>query len=180
MGEREYLKKGKHKLHYSQLDIGLSTKKRSFIEVQKTPEIVNQLWEMAMSGFSPSSLNTFWKDPYLFYERYLLKINPIQPIEQTLQANQKGTLMHAVLEQLYTPLIQQELKIEHYDEMLKNVSPLVDEIFQKEFGTSYSPKGKNYLLYKSIIRLIKHFLEEEQKWVANNNCLLYTSPSPRD
>ena len=167
----EYLKKGKHNLHYSQLDIGLSTKKRSFIEVQKTPEIVNQLWEMAMSGFSPSSLNTFWKDPYLFYERYLLKINPIQPIEQTLQANQKGTLMHAVLEQLYTPLIQQELKIEHYDEMLKNVSPLVDEIFQKEFGTSYSPKGKNYLLYKSIIRLIKHFLEEEQKWVANNNHL---------
>ena len=167
----EYLKKGKHNLHYSQLDIGLYPKKKSFSEVQKTPEIVNQLWEMAKSGFSPSSLTTYWRDPYLISERYLLNINPSQPLEQTLQANQKGTLIHTVLEQLYTPYIQQELRIQHYDKMLKNVSPLVDEIFQKEFGTSYSPKGKNYLLYKSIIRLIKHFLEEEQKWVANNNHL---------
>tara|TARA_S200000501_G_scaffold373190_1_gene419759 strand:+ start:2121 stop:4847 length:2727 start_codon:yes stop_codon:yes gene_type:complete len=167
----EYLKKAKHKLHYSQLDIGLSPKKKSFSEVQKTPEIVNQLWEMAISGFSPSSLTTFLKDPYLFYERYLLKINPSQPLEQTLQANQKGTLIHTVLEQLYTPFIQQELRIQHYDKMLKNVSPLVDEIFQKEFGSSYSPKGKNYLLFESIIRLIKHFLEEERKWIANNNHL---------
>ena len=167
----EYLKKAKHKLHYSQLDIGLSPKKNNFSEVQKTPEIVNQLWEMATSGFSPSSLTTFWRDPSLFYERYLLKINPIQPLEQTLQANQKGTLMHAVLEQLYTPFVQQELRIEHYNKMLKNVSPLVDELFQKEFGSSYSPKGKNYLLFESIIRLIKHFLEEEQKWIANDNHL---------
>ena len=79
--------------------------------------------------------------------------------------------MHAVLEQLYTPFVQQELRIEHYNKMLKNVSPLVDELFQKEFGSSYSPKGKNYLLFESIIRLIKHFLEEEQKWIANDNHL---------
>ena len=78
---------------------------------------------------------------------FIVKISTLN-INQTLQANQKGTLMHAVLEQLYTPFVQQELRIEHYDKMLKNVSPLVDELFQKEFGSSYSPKGKNYLLFE--------------------------------
>ena len=167
----EYLKMPQHKLQKKQPQIAVKWQPVQRTPVAKTPEILTQLNQLAKSGFSPSSLTTFWRDSYQFYERYILKIEPQQPIEKTLQANEKGTLMHAVLETLYAPFVQQELRVENYDPLIKNVAPLLLEHFQQEFGSAYQIKGKNFLLFESMKKLLEHFLKEEQKAVAEGQVL---------
>ena len=167
----EYLKKPKHKLRFSQPKVEITRQSLPFPKVEKSTEVMTQLHTLASSGFSPSSLTTFWRDPYQFYERYLLKIQPHQPIEKTLQANEKGTLMHAVLESLYAPYVGQTLSVSDYDALQKNVLPILLQSFQKEFGNTYTIKGKNYLLFQSMKGLLLHFLNDEQKWVAQGNQL---------
>ena len=167
----EYLKKPNHTIRFSQPKVELKKQQLPFPRVEKSEEVMAQLHSMANSGFSPSSLTTFWRDPYQFYERYLLKIQPYQPLENTLQANEKGTLMHAVLEALYAPHVGQTLCVSDYDALQKKVPSLLLQAFQKEFSDAYTIQGKNYLLFQSMKSLLIHFLQGEQKWVAEGNQL---------
>lgn len=47
---------------------------------------------------SVTKIETWMKDPYSIYAEYILKLKPLEPLEQTLDAAMKGTVIHAVLD----------------------------------------------------------------------------------
>ncbi len=47
---------------------------------------------------SVTKIETWMKDPYSIYAEYILKLKPLEPIEQTLDAAMRGTVIHAVLD----------------------------------------------------------------------------------
>ena len=85
------------------------------------------LEKIADEGFSPSSLTLFIRDPYSFYQERLLKIKNDMNLEGQFNAMEKGTLMHQVLESLYTPYLNKELKENNYDKMLNNLHKTLEE-----------------------------------------------------
>ena len=94
----EYFKSPKHKLSFKQIDYPLSVQKTSHKKAIKTSAVLKQLDEIAIQGFSPSSIGQYIRNPYLFYEQRMLKIKPLEANENDLSAQDKGTIMHKVLE----------------------------------------------------------------------------------
>jgi RecB family exonuclease len=67
-------------------------------------------------------LALYIRDPYQFYEQRLLKIKPDQEYESDINAAEKGTIIHKVLEELYDPYVGKVMEDTYYKEMLKKLS----------------------------------------------------------
>ena len=57
-----------------QVSPNVITEKAEFKEIEKTPEIIVSLSEVAKKGFSPSALTSYLYNPYQFYTQKVLKI----------------------------------------------------------------------------------------------------------
>ena len=77
--------------------------------IPKTAMLMADLNAIATKGFSPSALATYIRNPYLFYQRYVLKIDEAQSVKEQIAPNDFGTIVHDSLHHLYLPLIGQTL-----------------------------------------------------------------------
>ncbi len=55
--------------------------------------------EVRPRKLSVTKIDTWMRDPYSIYAQYILKLQPLDPLEQPLDAAMKGTMIHAVLDQ---------------------------------------------------------------------------------
>ena len=94
----EFFKHPNHQLTFRQLDFNIQTQTALTKKANKTSGVLDQLNEVAREGFSPSSLALYIRDPYQFYVQRLLKIKPDQEFESDINAAEKGTIIHKVLE----------------------------------------------------------------------------------
>ena len=84
------------------MDFNIQTQTAPTKKAIKTSGVLDQLNEVKRR-LSPSSLALYIRDPYQFYEQRLLKIKPDQEFESDINAAEKGTIIHKVLEELYDP-----------------------------------------------------------------------------
>jgi ATP-dependent helicase/nuclease subunit B len=122
-------------------------------------------------GLSPSALNTWLTCPKDFYIKYILGIREQEEIEEEIGDNVLGTVIHAVLEQLYTPFLNQYVTHEHLSEFRKQAEKLLEQAFVKEYSRFYKT-GKNYISFNVAKRLIDEFLQNEQKQLKKTNAAL--------
>jgi hypothetical protein len=165
----EYFKRPNHKLSFKHLNFKLERQNKHIKKAIKTPAVMNQLNEVGIQGFSPSSLTQYIRDPYLFYEQRLLQIKANDEVGIDINAAEKGTIIHEVLENLYRPYLGEVLSYKDYGEMLKMLPEKVNSSFKNQYQKGSLFTGKNYLIYEIIIRILKKFIEGEREFVKKGN-----------
>ena len=165
----EYFNKPLHNLKIKQLELTIPTLDKKLKKINKTKAILNHLEQIGKQGFSPSSLTKYIRNPYEFYEQRMLKVNPALEVNQELTSVDKGTLIHQALEIIYQPYMSKRMIAEYYDEMLKNLSGILERIFSFQIKSTKTKTGKNALLFNIIEEIIKRFLIAEKYQVSAGN-----------
>jgi ATP-dependent helicase/nuclease subunit B len=138
------------------------------ISIAKTSDIIEKLSEIAGGkGFSPSALSQYIRCPLLFYFRHIAGIKETEKLEETIEANTLGTVVHEVLQNLYQEqqLEGKILKPEHIDKMYGRVEALTQKSFEDNYAGGDITSGKNLLLYKVAVRFVRNFLDREKEYL---------------
>ncbi|MCF7567302.1 PD-(D/E)XK nuclease family protein [Sabulilitoribacter arenilitoris] len=130
-------------------------------EISKTPELLNQIIEVAEKGFSPSSLTNYIRNPIDFYYQKILKIKGYDNVEETVAANTLGTIVHNTLEDFYKPFIGVFLTVENIEKLKLKISERVSYHFKNEYKEGDITKGKNLIVFEITKHYVSNFLDLE-------------------
>ena len=131
------------------------------IVVPKTESIMLRLREIAEKGFSPSSLTTYIRNPIQFYFQRILRISEADEVEENIAANTLGTIIHAALEELYTPFIGRILTIADVKSCFAKIDDEVLKQFKEVYKEGEIKKGRNLLAFEVAKRNVHNFLKQE-------------------
>ena len=147
----------KHSIVVPKLEV--AQKKPKVIE--KSDAVIQRLQQIARSGFSPSSLTNFIRNPIDFYYQKVLKIQNFEDVEETVASNTLGSVIHHTLEDFYLPYKGQQLTEAH----LKQMKTLINGNVIHHFGMLYKEgdmtKGKNLIILEVAKRYILNFINKE-------------------
>ncbi len=152
---------------------GASTRKK----IQKSPEILDQLDFLFERGISPSMIKKYFTCPLDFYFQYVLKFGEEKKVEEELESSTFGTLIHAVLEDLYQPFNQETqgdlaplLTEKDINKMLLVFEGRLFEQFKNHFNGDEQAflSGKNFLSYSMSIEMCRQFLYSEKEFFRRN------------
>ena len=122
------------------------------------------------NGISPSALNGYLACPLDFYYKYVLRIREQEEVEESIESSTQGTIIHKVLENLYTqfgPIITTE----SIDDMLKVYEAETHLIFNEAFPQGNYKTGKNLLTFSMALKGIRKFLKSERLFISQNGHL---------
>ncbi len=139
--------------------------------VEKTPEVLAKLKELAIKGFSPSALATYLYNPIEFYHQKILGIKEFNKIEETVADNTMGTVIHETLEKLYTPYIDKVLDDDSLKIILSKAQEQVEVEFKNVYKNGQYNQGKNKLIYEVIVNFVTRFIKNEIKVVKSGQVI---------
>ncbi|MFA7272411.1 MAG: PD-(D/E)XK nuclease family protein [Crocinitomicaceae bacterium] len=159
-----------------------SAAKTQLNSILKTPEIFAKMDRILENSISASALNKYLSCPMDFYYRYILEYGEEEEVEEEMNNNTLGTIIHAVLEILYEPFAHKDSEGRDKPNP-KSLSPVdiarmekeFPELVKKEFKKNYDDDensfatGKNHLSYQMAISLLQRFFQEEKKWLMKLN-----------
>lgn len=131
------------------------------IEIPKTKLVFERLKAINEKGFSPSSLTTYIRNPIQFYFQRILKVNELEEVEENIEANTLGTIIHKTLEQLYLPYINKKLSEDDVLEAKKRTDIEVTLQFKAIYKEGDIKKGRNLLAFEVVKRNVDNFLNTE-------------------
>jgi hypothetical protein len=137
------------------------------IIIQKSGYVLNQLIEMAETGFTPSSLNTYRNCSLQFYFQHAAKIPVPEELQETIDARTMGTVIHEVMKDLYSPCTDQAVTPEIIGRMLQRVDDLTEDCFRRTYPENDTGFGKNLLIVNISKVLIRNFLHWEKDFAAD-------------
>lgn len=136
------------------------------ITVQKDEAVLEKLHTLADSGLSPSALNSFRDCSLRFYFSYVAGLREADEVEETIGADTLGTVIHATLEQLYTPHLGELLT----PELIQTLQQKAPAVCEKEFAVVCPPDetgyGKNLLAKRIALRYLQRYFDAEINRVA--------------
>lgn len=142
------------------------------IVIEKTEETMHKLWNWANDGISPSSLSTYLRNQLDFYEQRIFRIDEVEEAEETVSARTLGNIVHATLEELYTPILHRIL----HENDFKAIEKLKESTLQKHFTNEYKDghldKGPNYLIYKIAEKIVDGVLSKDLKTAKENEFII--------
>ncbi len=138
------------------------------IIINKTDEIVSKLFEVNNRGFSPSSLSLYINCPLQFYFSYIAGVQEAEEVEETIEANTLGIVVHEVLKDLYNNYVGKTVSAPDIKAMIKNIEKVTTEKFRKLYSSGNISSGKNLLIRRMAERFTKNFLEQEIKIIENS------------
>jgi hypothetical protein len=138
------------------------TEKLVLKEILKNEEVLEKLKELATKGISPSAFTSYLYNPIQFYKQKILKIKEFKGVEETVAVNTLGTVVHEVLDELYTPFMGRFLQLKDVEGMQKKSKDLVVKHFKKQFKNGDVSKGKNRLIFEVANRFVHNFLMQEK------------------
>ncbi len=144
------------------------------IEVKKTPEMLQRFDELLQEGLTFSKLKDFVGCPLNFYYRYVLKIGEEEKLEEEVEASTLGTIMHEVLEVLFTDFLPREgqqtrfIQPEDIEQMRKEVPLLVEQAFARHFNDDPTAwqTGNNHIQYELAKDRLDRVLRREKELLA--------------
>ena len=132
------------------------------ISIEKTTDVLAKLDRFLDThpegkALSASSLNNYIDCPLKFYFSQVEKVEQPDEIEENIEANMFGTLLHEVMENIYKPYKGKLVQTADLDEILKN--PIyIDQLIRRSFAKNYFQKKDenitlegNYLLVGKVI-----------------------------
>ncbi|MBM1104997.1 PD-(D/E)XK nuclease family protein [Aurantibacter crassamenti] len=139
----------------------ISPIKKELVTIPKDSSLIELIKEHATSGFSPTSLSNYIRNPIDFYKRNLLKIDDLTEVEETVAANTFGTIVHDTLEVIYTPFIGKELEVAQLERLKTKIPNLVKIQFEKTYAGGDFSTGKNLIAFNVIVKYIENFIDIE-------------------
>lgn len=143
------------------------TKKKQLV-VRKDSEVLIQIEDILSKGLSPSSLSSYIDNPIEFYKRKILGLKESITIEETIAHNTFGTVIHIVLEKLYTPFIGTYLNADSLKLKLKELNKLVVQELQMVFKEEDIRRGKNLIASQIIVKYLERFIKAEIEDLKSN------------
>ena len=112
-----------------------------------------------LNGVSPSSINCFLKCPKDFYYKYILKVSEEVIVEDTIENNTWGTIVHNTLQELFKDLGL--ITVQKIQSFKKDYFHILDSEFKKTFPDNRYKEGKNALLFHQASKCINAYLNNE-------------------
>ena len=124
----------------------------------KTPEALKKLKKLAVSGFSPSVVELYIKNPIDFYFKVLLSV---RDNDEESEHNPRviGIVFHEILELLYNPYINQTLDEHKLLKIIRNIEIVSKKVFLK--NKLNFKEGKGLIIFEIIKSAIKKMLKME-------------------
>ena len=141
------------------------------VSIIKTGEVMEKLKLLSEKGFSPTLLNTYRKCSLRFYLRYIAGIREAEEVEEEIGADTLGTVIHDVLEKLFSPQLQKKLLPAQVLEMKKKLEPEVKAAFSRHFPEEAIHTGKNFLAFRIALRFLDSFLNAELGFIQSGHSL---------
>ena len=139
--------------------------------INKNDAILAKLHSLAEYGFSPSAISKYISCPLDFYYSYVVGLRDEEDVEEDIEANTFGTIIHAVLEHLYKPFVNKNVVVKDVLEMKNQVEELLTFYFKKEYSSHFDT-GKNFLMFEGAKKSILSFLAKEEELVQNNDLII--------
>ncbi|PQV49491.1 PD-(D/E)XK nuclease superfamily protein [Jejuia pallidilutea] len=137
--------------------------------VRKTDALLQDIFNLAKAGFSPSSLTNYMRNPIDFYYQKILKIREYEDVEETVAANTLGTVVHNTLEDFYEPLINTVLTVDAINNLKPKINDRVTFHFKNEYKEGDISKGKNLIVFEIAKRYVLNFLNAEIEDIKAGN-----------
>lgn len=155
--------------------------------VAKQEEIIIRLDTFFDRSISASGLNKYITCPLDFYYRYIVEFGEEKAVEEDLESNTFGSLIHKTLELLFQPLAQldkkgepvtpapKNLEIKDVEKMLINYKGILHQEFLNYFNGDEQLflKGKNLLSYEMAMKITKNTLLAEKRFLEKETELVF-------
>jgi hypothetical protein len=158
-----------HKINHFIVSPKVPLTEPNLIEVSKSSDVIEGLKRYAKSGFSPSSLTNYIRNPIAFYYEKILGIKQFEDVEESVALNTLGTILHNTLEDFYKPLEGQILTLEAITKMDSKIDATVSHHFKTEYKKGDITKGKNLIIYEIAKHYISTFLKLESNAIKAGN-----------
>jgi hypothetical protein len=129
--------------------------------IPKSEKVLERLAELCQTGFSPSALTKYIRDPLEFYFQRVLRISEADQVEEDIAINTLGTIIHGALEELYRPFIGKRLDIPDLQRAMSGIEAEVMAQFSKVYREGDIKKGRNLLAFEVAKRHVGNFLKAE-------------------
>ena len=139
------------------------------ISIEKNPEVVSRLRQIAERGLSPTALAMYMKCKLQFYFSQVLRISEPDQVSETIDAATLGEIVHDALHKTYLAKKDNLITPEILLTMLPTAIQQVSEAFALKFKTDELSTGKNLLIVKVAENMVKRFLLAEKKYLEQNN-----------
>lgn len=143
------------------------TNTRTSTIIEKDKDTLKKIDFLFEKGLSPSALNKYLSCPLDFYHKYVLRIREKNELEEQIESNTQGDIIHQVLEDLYRAQMP-NITSSKIDWMLGEFEALTEKEFQKRFPSGSYKFGKNLLHYKMALHSIKLYLNTEKKTIQKD------------
>jgi len=129
--------------------------------ISKSPDIINTVRDKLKAGISPSALSAYISCPLKFYFRYVLNLAAEESIEESIEADVFGTVVHKVLQEMYEGLAGKPITKEYLESKLRDIDRLLLKWFKEKYPGGDLDSGKNLLILKVAGKYVRQFLTKE-------------------
>ena len=162
----ELEKNKNHKIEYYKSESNFENSE-TIVLLEKTPAALKRIKEISLKGFSPSSLESYIKNPKDYYFQKLLNLKTEEVDEEFASHKIIGLVFHETIEFLYKPFIGKHLEKKALKESLLNT----DKVLKLSFVRNNEPfdSGKNLIIFEVIKSALNTFINNEIEDLNNGN-----------
>lgn len=138
------------------------------ISIEKSPEVILRLRQIAERGLSPTALAMYMKCKLQFYFSQVLRISEPDQVSETIDAAMLGEIVHDALHKTYEARKNEIITPTVLLTMMTDAIRQVHVAFAEKFDTDELSSGKNLLIVKVAENMVKRFLLAEKKYLDQN------------
>lgn len=161
------------KVSYPQIGFQFKASVPETIEVEKSPELLGKLYDMR---YSATMLNKYINCPLQFYLKYVCKIEPRQTFQERIESNIIGTVVHALLEDVFNSIKQNPSKrydiVQEYIDHLKeriNDKLYLDETLKLHLTPYDLTHGRIFLASRMVYNDVLNYLHKAIRELESDN-----------
>ena len=145
------------------------------IEIKKEAVYFERLKQIADSGFSPSALTSYVRNPIDFFSRKILRIADLEDVEEDIALNTMGSIIHETLDKLYQPVQNIILTLSDFKKIESQLKTELDLAYHNCYQSQSKPLGKNKIVYEVSLHYVRKMIAADKELVNNGSELIIKS-----
>ena len=167
----EYKDKDIHNINPSIYNAVVPEKANHPMVIPKSESVMVRLKEIAESGFSPTAITSYIRNPIQFYYDKILSIGGVDEVEENIAVKTLGIIIHETLEALYLPFIGKFISESDILNCIKQIDSEVLNQFKNVYKEGEIKKGKNLLTFEVVKRNVYNFLKVELDSIVSGDAV---------